>query len=224
MTIAIVDGDLIAFRCAASAEGEEEWVALARVDSFIENILTITGADKYEIWLSGHKNFRKTIYPEYKANRKSERPKHEKASKTYLQTHHGAQVLDEAEADDALGFRMYELQELEQRPICVTNDKDLKQTPGKHYDPVKQLFFDVSPEEARRFFYYQCLVGDPVDNIKGVPGLGKVKANKILDSVSPDEWEQTVKDQFSCEEEYLMNARCVYIWKKRNDRYELSTH
>jgi 5'-3' exonuclease len=45
------------------------------------------------------------------------------------------------------------------------------------------------------------LVGDPVDNIKGVPGIGPVKANRLLDSVVPEEWHQAVMNLYSCEEE-----------------------
>lgn len=218
MTIALIDGDLVAFRCAASAEGESEgWVATARCDSFIDEILAMTGATEYEVWLSGKDNFRKAVYPEYKGNRKDAyRPKYEADCKDYLKLQHNAQVLDGAEADDALGFRAYEIGE---RAIVCTNDKDNKQTAGKHYDPVKKEFFSVTDEEATRFFYYQMLVGDPVDNLKGVPGIGPVKANKLLDSVPPEEWYQTVKDNYSCDEEFYMMAKCLHIWKKRGDIY-----
>jgi DNA polymerase-1 len=214
MTIALIDGDMVSFRCAISAEGETEaFTPLSRVDAFIDEVMAQTGAASYEIWLSGKNNFRYDVYPEYKANRvDAKRPKWEKETKDYLCLTHNAQVVEGAEADDALGFRMTELGE---EGICVTNDKDLKQIPGHHYDPVKKLLFDVTPLEGTRFFYYQMLVGDPVDNIKGVPGIGPVKANRLLDSVVPEEWHQAVMNLYSCEEEFEMNAKCLYIWKER---------
>lgn len=233
MTVALIDGDLLKFRCAASAENEEEaWVALARIDSMLDEIVVATVASSWEIWLSGEKNFRYDIYPEYKANRKPERPKWEKDCKDYLLTALNAQVAEGCEADDALGWRAYELGE---EAIVVTNDKDLKQIKGKHYDPVKKILFDVSEYEADRFFWYQCLVGDPVDNIKGVPGIGPVRANKILDQVAkdyysyeeafPDEennreplniyWQDAVMNEYSCFEEFMMNAKCLWIMREK---------
>lgn len=225
MTTAIVDGDLVAFRCAASAEGEEEaWVACARAENFIKEILESTGATSYEVWLTGTNNFRYEVYPEYKANRKDGyRPKWEKAVKEYLQVHHDAQVLDNAEADDALGFRMYEVRASGESAICVTNDKDLKQIEGDHYDPVKKEIFTVTPEEADRWFYYQMLVGDPVDNLKGAKGIGKVKAEAILrdieEAYSEDRnkyFEYAVMEYYPCEEAYEQAAKCTWIWRERD--------
>lgn len=224
MTIALIDGDMVSFRCAISAEGETEaFIPLARVDSFIDEVVAATGCSSYEIWLSGNNNFRYNVYPEYKANRiGAPRPKWEPETKDYLKRIHNAQVLDGAEADDALGYRAYELGD---DAIVVTNDKDLKQIAGKHYDPVKKLLFEVTPLEGARFFYYQMLVGDTVDNIKGVAGIGPVKANRLLDEVenhyqeegSDDlikEWHNAVMNMYSSEEEFEMNAKCLWIWRK----------
>jgi DNA polymerase-1 len=211
---------MVAFRVAASAEGEDEpWVACARADSFIDEIIIAAAADEYEVWLSGSNNFRYGVYPEYKANRKGGyRPKWEVETKDYLKRVHNAQTIEEAEADDALGARQTE------DTVIVTNDKDLKMIKGLHYDPVKKLLWSITPEEATRWFYYQMLVGDPVDNIKGVSGIGPVKANRILDScASEEEMFQAVMDNYSSEEEYLMNARCLWIWHKENDEYTLDT-
>ena len=45
MTIAVIDGDLVAFRCAASCEEEDEdFIVKARCDSFIDDIITATVA------------------------------------------------------------------------------------------------------------------------------------------------------------------------------------
>ena len=211
----------MAFRVAASAEGElESWPAAARADSFIDEIVTACGCSEYEVWLSGNNNFRYQVYPEYKANRQGGyRPKWEKETKQHLIELHNAQTIHNAEADDALGARQ---DQAGLSTIIVTNDKDLKQIAGLHYDPVKKLLFTITPEEATRWFYYQMLVGDPVDNIKGVVGIGPKKATAILDlCTSEEEMKQAVLDCYSCEEEYLLNAKCLWIWHKDNDIYEL---
>src|SRR5690349_6587193 len=147
--IAVIDGDMVAFRCAASCEGEEaDWVVTARIQSFIDEILYATQADEYEVSLSGENNFRYAVYPEYKGNRKDGyRPKWEKHAKEFLKDAWSAQTIDGAEADDALGFRCNELLASNMVPICVTNDKDNKQTIGEHYDLVKKEAYYVTQEE-----------------------------------------------------------------------------
>jgi 5'-3' exonuclease len=219
--IALIDGDMVSFRCAASAEGESEaFIARARVDSFIDEILAAIGCSEYEVWLSGDNNFRYNVYPEYKANRVGGyRPKWESETLDHLKTVHNAQTIQGAEADDALGYRAYEIGP---NAVVVTNDKDLKMIEGTHYDPVKKLLWTISPEEANRWFYYQCLIGDPTDNIKGVPGIGPKNAERILSSCqTEEEMLQAVMNEYSCEEEFLMNAQCLWIFRKEGDVYKL---
>lgn len=219
---ALIDGDLVAFRCAASAEGESEaWIACARAEAFIDEIIAACGATEYEVWLSGANNFRYKVYPEYKANRQGGyRPKWEKEVKEFLKTTHNAQTIDNAEADDALGAR----QVSDGSTIIVTNDKDLKQIKGLHYDPVKKVLFTITPEEATYWFYYQMLIGDPVDNIKGVQGIGPKKATAILANCNSEkEMKQAVLDCYSCEEEYLLNAKCLWIFHKEDDEYTMDS-
>ena len=70
---ALIDHDLVVFRCAASAEHDGLNIAIHRAEALLDELLTKTGADSYRAFLSGKSNFRKTIYPEYKANRKTTR-------------------------------------------------------------------------------------------------------------------------------------------------------
>lgn len=212
---AIIDGDIVCFRCAASAENDELWIATSRTKELVEQILHDTGADEYEVWLTGKGNFRYTVYPEYKANRIGMvRPKWEKEVKEYLIADFGANVSDGCEADDMMGAHQTE------NTIICTIDKDLKQIPGSHYNFVKREKFTVSREEADRFFYYQLLVGDPTDNIKGVPGIGKVKAERLLSNLVPTEYYNAVRDAYSSAEELDLNAQCIYIWRKENDNWK----
>ena len=191
----LLDGDIITFRAAFSAEDEPEaWIACGRADAMIEEMVMMLGGslDDVEVWLSGPTNFRYDVFPEYKANRiTAKRPKYEKEVKDYLVRKWDALWSVGCEADDMLGVRQMQINE-EWMPrfdarhdihsIICTIDKDLDQIPGWHYNFVKKEKYNVSPEEATRFFYYQCLVGDTADGIKGVPGIGPVKAKKLLDS------------------------------------------
>ena len=63
---ALIDHDLVVFRCAASAENDSLNIAIHRAESLLDELLTKTGADSYRAFLSGKSNFRKAIYPEYK--------------------------------------------------------------------------------------------------------------------------------------------------------------
>lgn len=81
--------------------------------------------------------------------------------------------------------------------ILVSSDKDFNQLlvyKGiKIYNPRKDSYvnasnckelFGYTPEET---VPYLCMVGDTSDDIKGINGIGPVKARKILDA-NPDFW------------------------------------
>ena len=58
---ALIDGDIVVYRGAMSAEKEEQWVALARADQMIQDILADTGATSYNVYLTGTANFRRAV-------------------------------------------------------------------------------------------------------------------------------------------------------------------
>lgn len=228
-TIALLDLDIYTFRAAFSAEDEEdEFIPCSRVDKLLEDTLAELDCQEYEGWLSGKNNFRYKVYPEYKSNRINvKRPKWEQVVKQHLVESWAANYSNLCEADDMLGVRhnIYASQEDGPVPIIVTIDKDLDTIPGWHYNFVKKDKYFVTPKEALRTFYYQCLVGDAADNIKGAIGIGPVKARKLLDACESEEaMHKAVLDCFSCEEEFLMTAKCIWIWHKIDDIYSLEEH
>jgi DNA polymerase-1 len=192
----------------------------------IENILHQSGSDEYELWLTGGQNFRYAVYPEYKANRSgSYRPKWEKETKQHMRDKWQANTTDGIEADDMLGIRAGELGD---KSILIHLDKDINQIPGLHYNweltrkgtivrEWKKYY--VTPEEGNYFFYYQLLIGDPTDNIKGVSGIGPKKAEALLGNYGPHEWYEAIRDCYTSEEELYLNAQCLYIWRKHNDSW-----
>lgn len=176
---ALIDGDIVARRVSCTTNTDPAWVAEARVDDMIYGMLEEIDADIFQIYLTDSpSNFRKRIYPDYKANRIQEEPIHNQYLKEYLVLKHGAIVAPEQEADDYLGI--YQDKENFTTTICSI-DKDLKQIPGHHYDFVKGIKSFVTEEESIEFFYIQVLSGDKGDNIHGIPGIGVVKAKKYLD-------------------------------------------
>lgn len=235
----LVDADIVCFRAAFSAENDPLYVACARADEMLDNMLEATNSDSAELWLSGPDNFRYKIYPEYKANRiTAKRPKWEKELKEYFVTEWQANWSQGCEADDMLGVQQcaaHRFLKLMDPPIevydfqvgklpekfetCIaTIDKDLDMIPGWHYNFVQGIKYFVDDDKALRNFYYQCLVGDSADGVKGVHGIGPKKAKAILDSCETiEELHEAVKEKFSCEEEFEMNASVLWIWRKPND-------
>lgn len=220
--LVLIDGDIIAMRSAFTAEDEEEWIACSRADALLDTILLETGADGYEVWLTGRGNFRYKVFPEYKANRfTAKRPKWEQQVKQHLVENWQANWSDGCEADDMLGVRAHVLSE-QNTPVVCSIDKDLDQIVGHHYNFVKKESYVISNEEARYFFYYQLLIGDTADGIKGAAGIGPKKAARILEGCSTDEeYLRACLPYFSCWEELELNAKCLWIWKHEGDIWDM---
>jgi 5'-3' exonuclease len=148
---ALIDGDRVVMGAAFSAEKVENGV-LIRLDdekfawhnakATIERIMSTTKAKNLILYLSNpqKKNFRYSIAKTqpYKANRvKIKRPEHEESVRQYLIKYWGALVVDSIEVDDALGIHQMSLpfdDPNECKTIICSNDKDLNQIPGWHFD------------------------------------------------------------------------------------------
>lgn len=219
--IGLIDGDLACFRCAATAEEEEEWVAHTRVEEFIKRMVYETEVDRFEIYFSSPNNFRYAIFPEYKANRiNAYRPKWEKSTKDFIAKTYGATSWDGLEADDVLAIRQTELGD---NSIIISIDKDMRQVPGWHYNweqvrkgvivkPAQKFY--VTPIEGLRHFYKQLIIGDSADGIKGISGKGP-KAAEILDTAQTEkEMYNIVRDMYSCDEEMIMNGQVLWLQRQ----------
>ena len=83
--IALIDGDIVAYRVACTLqEDDHEDFAYARTEDLVDDIIVKSEADSFKIFLTGKDNFRYTIYPEYKAHRPKEKPFWLEAIRQYL--------------------------------------------------------------------------------------------------------------------------------------------
>ena len=213
---AIVDADIVAFRCSASREATDLTAVEYLVNSSMEQILSQANATSYEAYLTGRNNFRKLIYPEYKAHRPTEKPYWLEPIRQYLIATFNAEVIDGQEADDALGIA----QQLNDTVICSI-DKDLLQVPGHHYNFVKDEKIFISNFVGIYNFYTQCLMGDRADNIKGIEGVGVKKAEKILNGrLNEKEMFDAVRDAYGNDEEFIMNAKVLWIRRQPNEDWK----
>jgi DNA polymerase I len=226
---ALIDGDIGVYRVGFASQsknehGEQEAIplplALARMDTWVSDILKATNAHYYRLYLTADdkSNFRFDIYPAYKANRKSPRPIYYGELREHLIRIYPTTVVTGMEADDALGQA-----QTDETVICSI-DKDMNQIPGKHYDFVKDVLYEITPESANRYFWFQLLMGDPTDNITGIPGCGPKTAERILAGATPDEYPQVVYDAYEAYygegkamEMMTLNGRLLRIKQKEGE-------
>lgn len=215
---AIVDGDIVAFRAAASAENEPPEIALLRCDKTMMDILEMQ--DNHITFLTGKDNFRYTINPDYKANRKDKpKPRWLQTCREFLQEEYKAIVVNGYEADDALGIHQTD------DSVIYSIDKDLLMIPGSHFNFVKQEYSEVSELDGLKAFYKQMLIGDSSDNIFGVPKIGKVKAAKFIDPLQTElEMFELVQHLYeesgdTSMDRFWMNSDCLWIWRKEGETF-----
>lgn len=226
--ITLIDADIVAYRCSASLKEDDPVdIAIHRMNSLINQILHDTKATQVQLFLSGQENFRKNLSPEYKANRTADPPVYLQECKEYLVMNWGAKVADSIEADDSIGI---EATKLGNTPFIIASlDKDLTQIPGFHHQwefsgtsygkswvKPRQDFY-VSYLDGLRRFYKQMLIGDPADNVKGIDGIGKVKAGNIIDPLtSEQEMFDTVRVIYNDDERCLLNGKLLWILREEN--------
>lgn len=171
-------------------EDYESW-ALANAKTSVDYLLNevFKNAEWHLIYIGGEGNFRNSITTalprlhegwKYKGNRDAlHKPKYFAEIKQYLINVWGAQPVNGMETDDAVSLLHYKYTD---RSTCiVSQDKDLQNTPGWHYDPVKKEFSYITLRQANLNYRKQVLTGDRSDNIPGLTGIGEVKAAKLLE-------------------------------------------
>jgi DNA polymerase-1 len=138
-------------------------------------------------------SFRNKLYPAYKANRE---PAPIELKRQFALCRQACEAMgvacfssNEYEADDVVGTLSVRVRNAGHTMIILSRDKDLSQLvrPGDEYwdyigdkryayDDIAERF-GVIPE---RMACYLALMGDAVDNIRGVPGIGAKTASMLF--------------------------------------------
>lgn len=187
--IALIDGDLVLYRCAASCEPtrakeflEPEEVAIRRADDLMERILYTTGADDFELYMGGEGNHRYAIYPAYKGNRTAPKPTWFNSVREHLATRWDGKIVNGMETDDKLGIQQTRY---DGNSLIASLDKDLLQISGNHFNWVSESTCYVSPLQGLHAFYKQVITGDATDNIPSFDGKFRNKTpifvQKLID-------------------------------------------
>jgi len=134
-------------------------------------------------------------------------------------------------------------EQLSKYTVICTRDKDLRQCPGWHYGWELGNQPEFGPEfvsgfgyiklskdckklsgVGEKFFYAQLLMGDPTDNIPGVPKLGPKKAfDMLVDTQTRVEARDAVIDAYrgfygdSWEEEMIEQGQLLYMVRELDE-------
>ena len=233
--LALIDGDVILHSClwgttslkAACQKIDvaiEDWTLGAFCDDVVVAVGPVEG-----------KNYRDDIYPDYKqtatrvAGRKVKLP-HFNETKEYLYSLPSVIVAENEEADDLLGIMTTSYPQ----SVVISSDKDLDQLPGNHWNPgilladKKPRYYQQSVEAANRFFLKQMLMGDAVDKIPGLPGLGVKTANLIIEKHETylglaeavlSQYQEIIGEDW--ESFFLSNGKMLYLRRHSYEQFTL---
>jgi DNA polymerase-1 len=195
--IALIDADIVVYQSAAKAEtivdwGDDEIIITGSktqtkngIEDMVNDLTRVLGADRVVLAFTDEQYFRKDVYPAYKGNRKGVRkPVTYGYGKEFALDKYETMVRPGLEADDILGIlSTTTVKGFQGDKVVCSLDKDMLTFPGRVYNWSKPNdgVVIVDEDTADYNFYMQILMGDSTDGYPGCPGIGKVRAARILD-------------------------------------------
>ena len=164
----LIDGDIVAYQAAVSAETPVNWgdglwtlhayeaEVVAKIEQHLSLIMGDLHFDTIQVAISDINNFRKDVDPQYKANRKNIRkPMLLQFAKDYLFEKYDGLIYPNLEADDVLGIELTS----DPETVIWSTDKDLKTVFGVHLID-NQL--EVITEEQADYWFGRRTSSQPV--------------------------------------------------------------
>jgi DNA polymerase I len=197
----LVDGSSFLFRAyhalpPLTTQSGEPTGAMYGVLSMLKKLKDTYQATYFAvIFDSKHKTFRHELYPAYKANR----PPIDEELALQIEPLHTIiramgfplLIVDGVEADDVIGTFAQLASHASIPTVIATSDKDMAQLVNPHITLVNTMsdtFMDEAGVVAKfgvkpsQIIDYLTLIGDPVDNVPGVPKVGPKTAVKWLET------------------------------------------
>lgn len=237
--VGLVDADILAYQAAAVTEDRIDWDGDGNVSQYPHDIQraydicdTTIGEymdnlklTKVIICLTDKVNFRKSILPTYKENRKgSMKPIHLTALKKYLADNYTSYERPGLEADDVMGILSTHPKLIKGKKVIISIDKDMRQIPGYLFNPNKNTKPElIKKEDGDHYHLVQTLTGDPTDGYSGCPGIGPKKAELILNRTDGTPWERILHayaDKELTEQDALAQAQVARICQWENYDYD----
>lgn len=190
----LIDGDIEIYRAAcvnqeaihwgigqesldANPRGAEDYLVSA-----LRTYREVLGTGRMIVCFTSKDNWRKKLWPGYKANRKDRTPpvllEH---CRTFLEKKEETACWPGLEADDVMGLLSAEMKDT----IIVSADKDMRCVPGRLYNPRRPDDGIVWGDDvtAHQWHMRQTLTGDSTDGYKGCPGVGQKKADALIQEI-----------------------------------------
>lgn len=227
----LIDGDIVVYQYSATVEREIDWgddvwsmwadakEAKQLILQYLDLLVEQTAADDLVFCFSDKDNFRKTIDPSYKSNRKGKRkPIIYSALVEWAKQNYRYEQWRELEADDVMGI-LATTDIIEGEKVIVSEDKDMKTIPCLLWRGGEM--HTITEQEADYNHLLQTLVGDATDGYPGCPGIGATRAPRILDE-NPT-W-ATVVDTYKkaklTEKDALLQGRLARILRASDYNFE----
>lgn len=234
--VALVDADIVAYTAACVGQDVHDFgdgdpyvhTDFDKAKAYVRRQLDLyydrLSCDRMAFCWSGDraKNFRRTVLPSYKENRKDVvKPELLSTVTMWMQDMgHQNHIVECLEADDMMGILQTGPYGERHDTTIVSIDKDMGQIPGRWFNPDKDEIHDIGEEQGEYVFLYQTLTGDRVDGYKGCPGIGGKRAEKLLDACWPDldeAWDvvvDTYESKGLTYDDALVQARCARILRR----------
>jgi len=230
----LLDADFMVYRGCFSKSKKDFIQILDSMDWCINDLISTLNLSECRIFLTGGGNFRYSVYSDYKKDRPAERPEYYHEIRDYLIKEWNAELSYGFEADDLCGLNQSD------DTIIIGEDKDLLTIPGWHYRVAKKWEGNskvfITEEEAARYFFQQCLTGDKIDSIPGLPNPAKSHfknppcftegtASEILEGLSPSEMKERVQELYqevygeNWFKEYDLRCRLLFLRRKGCKEY-----
>ena len=218
---------MLVYRVGFACDEEPERIAIQTMSNYISEIISDLSEyyTDHQLYLTGSSNFRTevAVSQPYKGSRPARKPVHKDLLREYMLDTWKAELSDNMEADDCIAIKSTEL---EHKSIICSLDKDFLQIPTKIYDYTKKIMKEVDERSATEWLYRQALMGDRVDNIPGIHGVGPKKAEKAL-----ADWETERELYERCLKLYEENEldadrlyeslQLLYLLRSTDDRYRI---
>lgn len=198
-TLYLIDGSGYIFRAffALPQLNNSRGLPTNAVYGFIRMLLKLLKEERPRhiavVFDSPRKTFRDDLFESYKANR-AEAPNDLTVQIPYI--HRAVEafrikslILDGFEADDVIGTLAARAAHQRFDTVIVTEDKDFMQLVGPHvtlWNTMRDRRVDAREVRARlgvdpsAVIDVMALMGDPIDNVKGVPGIGEKTATALI--------------------------------------------
>lgn len=207
-----IDGDFLAYQVSADDTKSLDSM-MHNHDVAVETLRLLAGAEDTVSHLTashGDKGGRydQAIQREYQGNRKNKvKPRHLHTIKSWMHMKRNAISHANQEADDGLAQAVWNDPK---NAVLTSKDKDLRMCQGLHLDWDDGRLIKVdgfgsveldrsksSPKVVgygNAFFWAQMLMGDPADNIQGLPKVGGDLLNEVAPTKAITKALETLKD------------------------------